>query len=112
MLFTGVCFRILSLTCSPSGTSFVCSAAAPLSRAGGASSGTDAGSRTAQPVSGKLLLWDTKTVKQQVTAAVILESRYAILFNAMVCYDILTTQRFSKRLNGSDDIFCFLLCDL
>uniref|UniRef100_A0AAQ5Z0Z9 WD repeat-containing protein 91 n=1 Tax=Amphiprion ocellaris TaxID=80972 RepID=A0AAQ5Z0Z9_AMPOC len=43
--------RILSLACSPSGSSFVCSAAA-LSRSGN--------------VSGQLLLWDTKTVKQQV----------------------------------------------
>uniref|UniRef100_A0A3B5AKA9 WD repeat-containing protein 91 n=1 Tax=Stegastes partitus TaxID=144197 RepID=A0A3B5AKA9_9TELE len=43
--------RILSLACSPSGSSFVCSAAA-LSRSG--------------TVSGQLLLWDTKTVKQQL----------------------------------------------
>uniref|UniRef100_A0AAQ5XFE2 WD repeat-containing protein 91 n=1 Tax=Amphiprion ocellaris TaxID=80972 RepID=A0AAQ5XFE2_AMPOC len=43
--------RILSLACSPSGSSFVCSAAA-LSRSGN--------------VSGQLLLWDTKTVKQQL----------------------------------------------
>uniref|UniRef100_A0A3B5AJN8 WD repeat-containing protein 91 n=1 Tax=Stegastes partitus TaxID=144197 RepID=A0A3B5AJN8_9TELE len=42
---------ILSLACSPSGSSFVCSAAA-LSRSG--------------TVSGQLLLWDTKTVKQQL----------------------------------------------
>ncbi|XP_062867318.1 WD repeat-containing protein 91 [Trichomycterus rosablanca] len=55
--------RILSLACSPSGTSFVCSAAAPLSRSGGV---TETGSRTTQPVSGQLLLWDTKTVKQQL----------------------------------------------
>ncbi|KAL0963233.1 hypothetical protein UPYG_G00351480 [Umbra pygmaea] len=52
--------RILSLACSPSGTSFVCSAAAH--------SGTEVVPRlpTPLPVSGQLLLWDTKTVKQQL----------------------------------------------
>ncbi|XP_061119113.1 WD repeat-containing protein 91 [Conger conger] len=54
--------RILSLACSPSGTSFVCSAAAHSSRS---SSLTEGGSRVVVPVSGQLLLWDTKTVKQQ-----------------------------------------------
>ncbi|KAM6975501.1 WD repeat-containing protein 91 [Tautogolabrus adspersus] len=53
--------RILSLACSPSGSSFVCSAAA-LSRSGS----LDAVPRLLLPVSGQLLLWDTKTVKQQV----------------------------------------------
>ncbi|XP_074545987.1 WD repeat-containing protein 91 isoform X2 [Halichoeres trimaculatus] len=53
--------RILSLACSPSGSSFVCSAAA-LSRSGS----LDAVPRLPIPVSGQLLLWDTKTVKQQV----------------------------------------------
>uniref|UniRef100_A0A672F5T1 WD repeat-containing protein 91 n=1 Tax=Salarias fasciatus TaxID=181472 RepID=A0A672F5T1_SALFA len=53
--------RILSLACSPSGSSFVCSAAA-LSRSGGAESAP----RLPVPVSGQLLLWDTKTVKQQL----------------------------------------------
>ncbi|KAM7393339.1 hypothetical protein PAMA_008141 [Pampus argenteus] len=53
--------RILSLACSPSGSSFVCSAAA-LSRSGGAESSP----RLHVPVSGQLLLWDTKTVKQQL----------------------------------------------
>ncbi|XP_017296650.1 WD repeat-containing protein 91 [Kryptolebias marmoratus] len=53
--------RILSLACSPSGSSFVCSAAA-LSRSGGSESGP----RLPIPVSGQLLLWDTKTVKQQL----------------------------------------------
>ncbi len=52
-------FRILSLACSPSGTSFVCSAAAQAAHSEG-----DA--RVSGPVSGHLLLWDTKTVKQQV----------------------------------------------
>ncbi|KAK7895764.1 hypothetical protein WMY93_021089 [Mugilogobius chulae] len=52
--------RILSLACSPSGSSFVCSAAA-VSRCGGAES-----RRVSVPVSGQLLLWDTKTVKQQL----------------------------------------------
>ncbi|KAG7477133.1 hypothetical protein MATL_G00090910 [Megalops atlanticus] len=55
--------RILSLACSPSGTSFVCSAAAHSARTG---SLTEGGSRTSVPVSGQLLLWDTKTVKQQL----------------------------------------------
>ncbi|XP_061554134.1 WD repeat-containing protein 91 isoform X2 [Phycodurus eques] len=48
--------RILSLACSPSGSSFVCSAAAVNPTA------------LVEPmqVSGQLLLWDTKTVKQQL----------------------------------------------
>ncbi|XP_062410520.1 WD repeat-containing protein 91 [Sardina pilchardus] len=54
--------RILSLAYSPSGTSFVCSAAAH-ARTGSAPEAT---SRVALPVSGKLLLWDTKTIKQQL----------------------------------------------
>ncbi|TNN38398.1 WD repeat-containing protein 91 [Liparis tanakae] len=86
--------RILSLACSPSGSSFVCSAAAlsrpggldsaALSRPGGLDSaglsrpggldsaglsrpgGLDSASRFPAPVSGQLLLWDTKTVKQQL----------------------------------------------
>uniref|UniRef100_A0A8C9ZTS5 WD repeat-containing protein 91 n=1 Tax=Sander lucioperca TaxID=283035 RepID=A0A8C9ZTS5_SANLU len=53
--------RILSLACSPSGSSFVCSAAA-LSRSGS----VDSAPRLPIPVSGQLLLWDTKTVKQQL----------------------------------------------
>uniref|UniRef100_A0A8C4GN10 WD repeat-containing protein 91 n=1 Tax=Dicentrarchus labrax TaxID=13489 RepID=A0A8C4GN10_DICLA len=53
--------RILSLACSPSGSSFVCSAAA-LSRSGS----SDSVPRLPIPVSGQLLLWDTKTVKQQL----------------------------------------------
>uniref|UniRef100_A0A4W6F4P7 WD repeat-containing protein 91 n=1 Tax=Lates calcarifer TaxID=8187 RepID=A0A4W6F4P7_LATCA len=53
--------RILSLACSPSGSSFVCSAAA-LSRSGN----IDSVPRLPIPVSGQLLLWDTKTVKQQL----------------------------------------------
>lgn len=59
--------RILSLACSPSGTSFVCSAAA---HAGPGRSGsvTETVPRLPNPlsVSGQLLLWDTKTVKQQL----------------------------------------------
>ncbi|XP_056302700.1 WD repeat-containing protein 91 [Danio aesculapii] len=55
--------RILSLACSPSGTSFVCSAAAH--------SGVvmESETRGSAPVSGQLLLWDTKTVKQQLQFA-------------------------------------------
>uniref|UniRef100_A0A8C6TDJ6 WD repeat-containing protein 91 n=1 Tax=Neogobius melanostomus TaxID=47308 RepID=A0A8C6TDJ6_9GOBI len=52
--------RILSLACSPSGSSFICSAAA-LSRGG-----TGEGRRVPVTASGQLLLWDTKTVKQQL----------------------------------------------
>ncbi|XP_062414702.1 WD repeat-containing protein 91 [Pungitius pungitius] len=53
--------RILSLACSPSGSSFVCSAAA-VSRSGS----VDSAAQLPIPVSGQLLLWDTKTVKQQL----------------------------------------------
>uniref|UniRef100_A0A674NHA8 WD repeat-containing protein 91 n=1 Tax=Takifugu rubripes TaxID=31033 RepID=A0A674NHA8_TAKRU len=53
--------RILSLACSPSGSSFVCSAAA-LSRSGSC----DSVPQICIPASGQLLLWDTKTVKQQL----------------------------------------------
>ncbi|KAM9820454.1 WD repeat-containing protein 91 [Neosynchiropus ocellatus] len=49
--------RILSLAWSPSGSSFVCSAA-------GLS--VESAPRLPLPVSGRLLLWDTKTVKQQL----------------------------------------------
>ncbi|MCI4386870.1 hypothetical protein PGIGA_G00067740 [Pangasianodon gigas] len=58
--------RILSLACSPSGTSFVCSAAAPVARSGSMS---ETAPRLMQPISGQLLLWDTKTVKQQLQFA-------------------------------------------
>ncbi|TSK72057.1 WD repeat-containing protein 91 [Bagarius yarrelli] len=58
--------RILSLACSPSGTSFVCSAAAPVARS---SSMSETAPRLMQPISGQLLLWDTKTVKQQLQFA-------------------------------------------
>uniref|UniRef100_A0A3B4E6Z4 WD repeat-containing protein 91 n=1 Tax=Pygocentrus nattereri TaxID=42514 RepID=A0A3B4E6Z4_PYGNA len=67
MLIDEMCFcRILSLACSPSGTSFVCSAAANMSRPG---SITETVPRASLPVSGQLLLWDTKTVKQQLQFA-------------------------------------------
>ncbi|XP_073668613.1 WD repeat-containing protein 91 isoform X1 [Paramisgurnus dabryanus] len=55
--------RILSLACSPSGTSFVCSAAAP------SHSAPESDTRGSAPISGQLLLWDTKTVKQQLQFA-------------------------------------------
>uniref|UniRef100_A0A8C2PYY5 WD repeat-containing protein 91 n=1 Tax=Cyprinus carpio TaxID=7962 RepID=A0A8C2PYY5_CYPCA len=58
--------RILSLACSPSGTSFVCSAAAPAAQSGVLMEGE---ARVSPPVSGQLLLWDTKTVKQQLQFA-------------------------------------------
>uniref|UniRef100_H2MX00 WD repeat-containing protein 91 n=1 Tax=Oryzias latipes TaxID=8090 RepID=H2MX00_ORYLA len=53
--------RILSLACSPSGSSFVCSAAAL-----GGSGSVESAAALPAPVSGQLLLWDTKTVKQQL----------------------------------------------
>ncbi|XP_077089611.1 WD repeat-containing protein 91 [Siphateles boraxobius] len=55
--------RILSLACSPSGTSFVCSAAA---QAADFAVATESDARGSGPISGHLLLWDTKTVKQQL----------------------------------------------
>ncbi|RXN24616.1 WD repeat-containing 91 [Labeo rohita] len=58
--------RILSLACSPSGTSFVCSAAAQAAHSGIV---TEGDARISAPVSGQLLLWDTKTVKQQLQFA-------------------------------------------
>uniref|UniRef100_A0A671QY17 WD repeat-containing protein 91 n=1 Tax=Sinocyclocheilus anshuiensis TaxID=1608454 RepID=A0A671QY17_9TELE len=58
--------RILSLACSPSGTSFVCSAAAPAAQSGVVMEGE---AQVSAPVSGQLLLWDTKTVKQQLQFA-------------------------------------------
>lgn len=63
-----LCFRILSLACSPSGVSFVCSAAAqsPISHMD--FSAVSSGGKSMNQVPGKLLLWDTKTMKQQVLA--------------------------------------------
>ncbi|XP_008584042.1 PREDICTED: WD repeat-containing protein 91 [Galeopterus variegatus] len=58
--------RILSLACSPSGASFVCSAAAPSLTSHVDSSAPDIGSKGMNQVPGKLLLWDTKTMKQQL----------------------------------------------
>ncbi|XP_070121993.1 WD repeat-containing protein 91-like isoform X2 [Equus przewalskii] len=61
-----VCCRILSLACSPSGASFVCSAAAPSLTSQGDFLAPDIGSKGTNQVPGKLLLWDTKTMKQQL----------------------------------------------
>ncbi|KAI6079327.1 WD repeat-containing protein 91 [Aix galericulata] len=57
---------ILSLACSPSGASFVCSAAAqsPISHVD--FSAVSSGGKSMNQVPGKLLLWDTKTMKQQL----------------------------------------------
>ncbi|XP_033870948.2 WD repeat-containing protein 91-like [Acipenser ruthenus] len=63
MMIDDVHPRILSLACSPSGTSFVCSAAAHNLRSGTLS---ESGARGSSAVPGQLLLWDTKTVKQQL----------------------------------------------
>lgn len=60
--------RILSLACSPNGASFVCSAAAPSLASQVDFSAPDIGSKATNQVPGKLLLWDTKTMKQQVQA--------------------------------------------
>ncbi|XP_006887205.1 PREDICTED: WD repeat-containing protein 91 [Elephantulus edwardii] len=58
--------RILSLACSPSGASFVCSAAAPSLSSQVDLPAPDVGGRGVNQVPGKLLLWDTKTMKQQL----------------------------------------------
>ncbi|KAH1187203.1 hypothetical protein KIL84_019952 [Mauremys mutica] len=58
--------RILSLACSPSGASFVCSAAAPSLITQLDLAAADTGGRGMNQVPGKLLLWDTKTMKQQL----------------------------------------------
>ncbi|XP_074223091.1 WD repeat-containing protein 91 isoform X2 [Camelus bactrianus] len=58
--------RILSLACSPSGASFVCSAAAPSLAAQVDLSAPDISSKGANYVPGRLLLWDTKAMKQQL----------------------------------------------
>ncbi|XP_030404289.1 WD repeat-containing protein 91 isoform X1 [Gopherus evgoodei] len=58
--------RILSLACSPSGASFVCSAAAPSLITQLDLAAPDTGGRGMNQVPGKLLLWDTKTMKQQL----------------------------------------------
>uniref|UniRef100_A0A8C4X518 WD repeat-containing protein 91 n=1 Tax=Erpetoichthys calabaricus TaxID=27687 RepID=A0A8C4X518_ERPCA len=58
--------RILSLAWSPSGTSFVCSAAAHSPRSSDNMSGLG-------PAQGRLLLWDTKTVKQQLQFSLVPE---------------------------------------
>ncbi|XP_056373690.1 WD repeat-containing protein 91 [Hyla sarda] len=56
--------RILSLACNPSGTSFVCSAAAPSLVVDPVTPGV--GENGSNQVPGRLLLWDTKTMKQQL----------------------------------------------
>ncbi|XP_024901622.1 WD repeat-containing protein 91 [Pteropus alecto] len=58
--------RILSLACSPNGASFVCSAAAPSLPSQVDFSAPDIGSKGTNQVPGRLLLWDTKTMKQQL----------------------------------------------
>uniref|UniRef100_A0A8D0GFV3 WD repeat-containing protein 91 n=1 Tax=Sphenodon punctatus TaxID=8508 RepID=A0A8D0GFV3_SPHPU len=58
--------RILSLACSPSGASFVCSAAAPNLGTQLDFVAPDIGVKGMNQVPGKLLLWDTKSMKQQL----------------------------------------------
>ncbi|XP_030071294.1 WD repeat-containing protein 91 isoform X2 [Microcaecilia unicolor] len=58
--------RILSLACSPSGISFVCSAAALSLATQLDSTAPSTAEKGVNQVPGKLLLWDTKTMKQQL----------------------------------------------
>ncbi|OCT88094.1 hypothetical protein XELAEV_18016721mg [Xenopus laevis] len=58
--------RILSLACSPSGASFVCSAASATSPSQTDPTYYSYGENGSNQVPGKLLLWDTKTMKQQL----------------------------------------------
>uniref|UniRef100_A0A8D2L069 WD repeat-containing protein 91 n=1 Tax=Varanus komodoensis TaxID=61221 RepID=A0A8D2L069_VARKO len=58
--------RILSLACSPSGASFVCSAAASSLVNQLDCTALDSGGKSINQVPGKLLLWDTKNMKQQL----------------------------------------------
>ncbi|XP_075284388.1 WD repeat-containing protein 91 isoform X4 [Opisthocomus hoazin] len=58
--------RILSLACSPSGASFVCSAAAQSTVSHMDFSAVSSGGKSMNQAPGKLLLWDTKTMKQQL----------------------------------------------
>ncbi|XP_018423390.1 PREDICTED: WD repeat-containing protein 91 [Nanorana parkeri] len=58
--------RILSLACNPNGTSFVCSAAAVCSPTHIEPSVSGLGENGINQVPGRLLLWDTKTMKQQL----------------------------------------------
>ncbi|XP_060052601.1 WD repeat-containing protein 91 isoform X3 [Erinaceus europaeus] len=58
--------RILSLACSPNGASFVCSAAAPSLASQVDFLAPDIGSKGTNQVPGRLLLWDTKSMKQQL----------------------------------------------
>lgn len=58
--------RILSLACSPTGASFICSAASPSLITQLDLSAPDFRERGSNLVPGKLLLWDTKTMKQQL----------------------------------------------
>nr|XP_033806906.1 WD repeat-containing protein 91 isoform X2 [Geotrypetes seraphini] len=58
--------RILSLACSPSGISFVCSAAALSLATQLDSTAPVTVEKGLNQVPGKLLLWDTKTMKQQL----------------------------------------------
>ncbi|XP_075066523.1 WD repeat-containing protein 91 [Mixophyes fleayi] len=58
--------RILSLACNPSGTSFICSAAAPCTQSHVDPAVSGLGENGNNQVPGRLLLWDTKTMKQQL----------------------------------------------
>ncbi|KAM9312420.1 WD repeat-containing protein 91 [Gastrophryne carolinensis] len=58
--------RILSLSCNPSATSFVCSAAAACSPSHIEPLIPGLGENGNNQVPGRLLLWDTKTMKQQL----------------------------------------------
>lgn len=80
-----VCCRILSLACSPNGASFVCSAAAPSLTSQTDSSTLDIGSKGMNQVPGKLLLWDTKTMKQQVRICLRVSQGWARCLEGTLC---------------------------
>jgi len=60
-----MCFlcRIVSMACSPSGSSFVCSAAGKLQPMSG-------GAELSTPRLGKLSVWDLKTMKPEVECSI------------------------------------------
>lgn len=120
LLCIWVCVRILSLACSPSGTSFVCSAAASVARSGSMS---ETAPRVTQPISGQLQLWDTKTVKQQVSTRWLFSCCvvlwYHVIWNTMIFMVLYSIVFISVLVEGLFVLHCvhpFILmvcyCDL
>ncbi|PIO26811.1 hypothetical protein AB205_0078910, partial [Aquarana catesbeiana] len=92
--------RILSLACNPSGTSFVCSAAAVCSPTQLEPSVPGLGENGTNQVPGRLLLWDTKTMKQQENQT--LANTVSVLggeINVLFCSPVLMTWLSEKSLN-------------